>query len=179
MLGVFPRRKARLEVRRAGIGTHRKTEGARAARSAEFARLPRRAIASARSWANTRGNRRQMAEGRLLLSPVMIFLSSWFVWRFWEITGEIFFAHLLRTRRAGPTAGESAGRKSPVPKCQSIDFVGCFPCKKIRATCVTTVCFLPPFTEVARAARRWGPPPSRALSRAIRLPRKRGRKGES
>ena len=118
MLDVFPRRKARLEVKRIGIGTHRMTQGARAAR-----------VVSVPSRANTRRNRQQMAEGRRLLLPVMIFPRPWFGWRFREITGEIFLARSPRADHAGPTARKYAGRKSPDPKCQSIEFIGYFGAK--------------------------------------------------
>ena len=130
MLGVFPRRKTRLEV--AGIGTHRKTERARAAGSAEFACFARRAIVSAPSRASARLNRRQIENG-LLLSPVMIFPRRWFARRFRELTGEFFFVRSARTGRAGATARKSAGRKSPVPKHQVIDLIGYSSLQKILA----------------------------------------------
>jgi len=80
--------------------------------SAEFACFPRRAIASAPSRAKTRLNRRQLAEGRRLLLPVMIFPSPWSVWRFREITGEIFLrvrrAQVVQGRRQGNPQGEKA-----------------------------------------------------------------------
>jgi hypothetical protein len=53
----------------------------------------------------------------------MIFPRRWCGWRFREITGEIFFARSPRAGRAGPTARKLAGRKSPVPKAQVIDFI--------------------------------------------------------
>jgi len=40
-----------------------------------------------------------------------------------------FFARSPRAGRAGPTAGKSAGRKSPDPKCQDIDSIGDFDVK--------------------------------------------------
>src|ERR1700733_15371540 len=129
MLGVFPRRKSRLDVRRIDIGTHRKTEDARAARSAEF---PRRAIVSAPSRANARKNRRHIAESRLLLSPVLIFPRRWFGWRFPKITGEIFFARSPRAGRARATARKCAGRNSPVPKGQVVEFIESFALQNFR-----------------------------------------------
>ena len=127
-----PRRNARLEQRRAGIGTYRKTErAARPARSAAFARLPRRAIAWAHLRANTRKNRRQMAENRRLLLPVMIFPRSWFGWRFREITGEIFFARSPRVDHTGSNARKFAGRKSPDLEVQMSDFIESFALQKV------------------------------------------------
>src|ERR1700683_2139598 len=129
MLGVFPRRKARLDERRNGIGTHRKMEGARVARvvSAAFACFSCRPIASASSRVNARLplNSRRVAEG-LLLSPVTISEKPRFAWRFRPITGEIFFARngWPRAGHAGSVARKFAGRQSPVPKGQVIDFIG-------------------------------------------------------
>ena len=94
-----------MEVRRAGIGTRRKTEGEPVAWFAR-ARLLRRTIAPVRArsrvTAHLPSNRRRSAENRLLLFPVMISLRSWFVWRFPAITGEIFFA-----RNVSPRAGSA------------------------------------------------------------------------
>ena len=111
------------------MGTHRKTDGTRVTRvvSAAFARRPRHAMASARSRANSRG--RRTADRSLLLSPVMILPRLWIVWTFRKLTGEIFFRD-RGAGRAGAMTGASpgiwAGQKSPVPKCQTIDFVGRF-----------------------------------------------------
>jgi len=123
MLGVFPLRTARLEVKRIGIGTHWITEGARAAR-----------VVSAPSRVNARRNRRQMAEGRRLLLPVMIFPSPWSVWRFREITGEIF----LRVRRAqvvqGRRQGNPQGEKALIRNVKILIQLGILMCKFFRAS---------------------------------------------
>ena len=124
---VSSREGKRLDVRRDGIGRQRKTECARAARRAAFARPAHRAMVSSR--AHSRRNRQQTGDNRRLLSPVMIFLRLWFGWRFCELTGEIFFARsprASRARSAGATARKSAGLKSPVPKHQVFDSIESF-----------------------------------------------------
>src|ERR1700733_7969184 len=126
-VGCFPAWCLHMAERRTGIGTRRESEGGRVAWFAR-ARLLRRAVASMRasSCVNARfqSNRRDITESRLLLSPVMILPTSWFVWRFRSITGEIFFARNVLPRAgrfAGPNAGRSAGPESPVPENQVID----------------------------------------------------------
>ena len=121
MLSVFPRRKTRLEVRRDGMGMQRKTDSVRTVRSTAYARFAGRAPSSSR--ANSREGRRHIAG--LLLSPVMIFPSLWFGWRFRKITGEIFFVHSPRAG-SGATTAKSSGLKSPVPKHQVSDSIESF-----------------------------------------------------
>jgi hypothetical protein len=136
MLDVFPTWSSHMAERRTRIGTRRKTEGEPVARLART-RLLRRAPVRARSrvTANHPSNRRHIAENRLLLSPVMILPTSWFVWRFRSITGEIFFARNVLPRAgrfAGPNAGRSAGPESPVPRSQVVEFAQDFGTKIFR-----------------------------------------------
>jgi hypothetical protein len=122
MLDVFPRRKVRLEERRAGIDTGWKTKQS-AVGAAEWigfacARFLHRVIASVRASLRVKErfplNARRVAKGGYLLLPVMISRKPRFAWRFRVITGEFFFARngSPRAGRAGPTARKFAGRKA-------------------------------------------------------------------
>ena len=133
MLRVFPRRKARLEERRAGIGTGCKTKQSSAS-AAEWigiarSRFRHRAIASvgepSRVKACLQLNSHRVAEGGHLLLPVMISGKPGFAWRFRSITGEFFFARNRSPRagHAGSTARKFAGRKSPARQGQDIDYI--------------------------------------------------------
>ena len=129
-----------MEVRRAGIGTRRKTEGEPVAWFAR-ARLLRRTIAPVRArsrvTAHLPSNRRRSAENRLLLFPVMIFLRSWFDWGFRELTGEIFFARSPRVEMEVSTGRMQAnlqGKKALFQNVKLLNLLNIFPAKNFRAS---------------------------------------------
>src|ERR1700722_1635025 len=62
----------------------------------------------------------------LLLSPVMIFLSHWFIWIFPEITGEIFLR--VRCAQARPH-GNMQGEKALFQKVKCLILLSLLPCK--------------------------------------------------